>query len=40
MVNKAKVANDVSMLGSFKFVLADFNGVRAFLTEIDSYSFF
>ncbi len=32
MVIKVKVANDASMLGSFKFVLADFNGVRAFLT--------
>ena len=32
MVIKAKVANDASMLGSFKLVLADFNGVRAFLT--------
>lgn len=32
MVIKVKVMYDASMLSSFKAVLADFNGVRAFIT--------
>ena len=32
MVMKVKVMYDASMLSSFKAVLADFNGVRAFIT--------